>query len=587
MKKLLTLLFIVITFNTFGQTPTYLDSIYPIQVQTNIQYGKAKNITGVNQNLYMDKYSPIGIDFIDKPVILLFHGGGLISGSKNEARIVAEAKYFAGCGYVVFLVDYRLGWTISQYAINSIKNSHKAYYRAVQDGFAAIRYVNYYSSDLGVDTSNVFVGGTSAGGLIAVALGYLDQNEVESFYTGQLKTSGNGVTKYANTNIKGIISYWGGVFDTTIFNGESIPNICFHGDLDEVIYYNYGLYQGQIPIYGGYKVNQKSLDNNIPSILHTFYGSHHGVPFPSIKWDSCITETKYWLKQQITPIQQTTPRVVLSEYICATTCAPCTIFSPVMRNLMSINASKVAYTERHTNIPSADVFYTQGNPYTQWYKNFNGITGNPIFYWDGKFHFTNDANQVCFDSIQIKPSYLQISSLYHLNPLKDSVFITVTLNALDTISGNLYLHTNIKFGDIPNYNAYAFSAIYGELSIPTLYPNQSIIYTFKEKIPTSYTLTYNRDSLKVITYVQSHTNSNPIVNDPPTHEVFNSCYGVREILPVIPVQRLGYYEDINPTVYIYDLNGREIYRGLSIPELPIGFYLVRQGSKTYKKAVIQ
>ena len=45
MKKLLTLLFIVITFNTFGQTPTYLDSIYPIQVQTNIQYGKAKNIT--------------------------------------------------------------------------------------------------------------------------------------------------------------------------------------------------------------------------------------------------------------------------------------------------------------------------------------------------------------------------------------------------------------------------------------------------------------------------------------------------------------------------------------------------------------
>lgn len=287
------------------------------------------------------------------------------------------------------------------------------------------------------------------------------------------------------------------------------------------------------------------------SIVHTYYlGANYCNswyrPEPNCKMQNlsypfCKVCQKV-IENQIKSMTLTTPRKVLSEYICATTCAPCTPFSPIIRTLMANNNSKVTYTEKHTQIPSPDPYYLQSNPYSQWYMNFNGIVSNPVFYWDGKFHFTNDANQACFDSIQAKPSYLQISGLYHLNAAKDSIFISVSLNPLANISGNLYLHTNVKFTDPTHHDSYAFSSVYGETAIPDLIANNGVSYTFKQKIPTTFTVTYNKDSLRVIIYVQSHTNSNPIVNDPPTHEVFNTTYAVKQGVtfpPLVLANQIG------------------------------------------------
>lgn len=302
MKKITLILFILLLgIIVKAQTPTYTDSIYHIQIQTDILYGSTVNIFHLPQNLYMDMYSPVGLDDLNKPVIFLFHGGGFVSGSKAEGRLVELAKYYARCGYVVFLPDYRLGWKLATDTAKAIMNSHKAYYRAVQDGFTAIRYAKYYANILQLDTANFFVGGTSAGGMIAVGIGYLDQSEVDSYYTNQIKTSGNNLTKYESTEIKGVISYWGGMFDTTIFQGETVPNICFHGALDEVVYYNEGKYKGVIPIYGGYKVNKMCNDEGILSTLHTFPNNHHGVNVNSLQWDSCVNETKYWMANLINP----------------------------------------------------------------------------------------------------------------------------------------------------------------------------------------------------------------------------------------------------------------------------------------------
>lgn len=302
MKKIIVLLAtILLSCNVFAQTPTYIDSIYPVAIQYDIKYGSTRNALHLVQALYMDMYSPVGLDDLNKPCIFLFHGGGFVTGSKDDARLVAEAKYFAGCGYIVFICDYRLGWVLrTNDTARSIKNSHIAYYRAVQDGFTAVRYAKYYSDILQIDVNNVFVGGTSAGGLIAVGIGYLDQSEVDSYYTNPIKTSGNGLTQYENTDVKGVISYWGGMFDTTIFQGETTPNICFHGLLDEVVYYNYGLYKGQIPVYGGFKINQMSNENGISSLLHTFPNAHHGVSATSLQWDTCINMTTAWLYCQMT-----------------------------------------------------------------------------------------------------------------------------------------------------------------------------------------------------------------------------------------------------------------------------------------------
>ena len=280
------------------------------------------------------------------------------------------------------------------------------------------------------------------------------------------------------------------------------------------------------------------------SIVHTYYlGANYCNswyrPEPNCKMQNlsypfCKVCQKI-IENKIKSMTLATQRKVLSELICATTCGPCGTFDPIFESFMNTNITKVTYTERHTSIPSPDPYYLQSNPYSQWYMNFNGIVSNPVFYWDGKFHFTNDANQACFDSIQAKPSYLQISGQYHLNAAKDSIFISVSLNPLANISGNLYIHTNIKFTDPSNHDAYAFSSVYGETLISNLIANNGVSYTFKQKIPTTFTVAYNKDSLKVIIYVQNHINSNPNVNDPPIHEVYNSAYAVKQGITYPPL----------------------------------------------------
>lgn len=268
---------------------------------------------------------------------------------------------------------------------------------------------------------------------------------------------------------------------------------------------------------------------------NTWYRPELNCKMRNLSYEFCSV-CEVVLENKIKSLTLTTPRQVLSEYICNTSCFPCSLFTPTMRALMLANSSEISYTERHTNIPSSDPYYNQGWPYGTWYKAFNQIGGNPCFFWDGKFHFTNDANQACFDSIQAKPSYLEISSTYHLSSDKDSIYVTTILNPLADISGDLYLHTNIKFGDSAHFNAYMFSGKLGEVSISDLVANQSDSFTIGQLIPTAWSSTiYNKDSLKVITYVQSHINSNPIVNDPPTHEVFNSTYAVKEPQSFLPL----------------------------------------------------
>ena len=127
------------------------------------------------------------------------------------------------------------------------------------------------------------------------------------------------------------------------------------------------------------------------------------------------------IMHKIKSLTLTTPRRVLSELATCDNCSPCLTFDPAFRTFMQTNSSKVCYIEKHTNIPTTDWFYTNTSPYSTWYKSFNGVTSNPSFDWDGSWHFSNDANQACFDSIQAKPSYLEINGTYHLNTGKDSI----------------------------------------------------------------------------------------------------------------------------------------------------------------------
>lgn len=245
---LLITIFFTLTSEVFGQYCTS-DARYTeveffnsseITVGSNIQFGTALDYLGNPVNLVMDLYYPnLGIDTSAKrPFVMLFHGGGFTSGDKQSGDIKDLCIHLARRGFVCASVNYRLGFDFSEYG------QYKARYRAIQDGHAAMRFVVNNASAVRIDTNWLFVGGQSAGSLLAMGMVYADPIELDSvsiLYNtistsaelGNLYTSGNSLT---NTySIKGIFNNWGGITSTEVDANEMIPTIAFHGALDTTV----------------------------------------------------------------------------------------------------------------------------------------------------------------------------------------------------------------------------------------------------------------------------------------------------------------------------------------------------------------
>lgn len=110
-------------------------------------------------------YTPAG-QATGRPGLLHTHGGGYILGAPemSSARLLTLADEL-GC--VVVSVDYRLA-------------PEHPYPAPVEDAYAALTWFHQHAGDLGVDPAKIAIGGESAGGGLAAALGLLarDRGEV-------------------------------------------------------------------------------------------------------------------------------------------------------------------------------------------------------------------------------------------------------------------------------------------------------------------------------------------------------------------------------------------------------------------------
>jgi|GEM_PF-1095512 len=96
-----------------------------------------------------------------RPAIVLWHGGGFTQG--NAGQFFLQADYFTERGAVCFRPEYR---------IRDVDGTLPVY--AVEDGISAVRWIKENSAVLGIDADRVAVGGGSAGGCMAAAVGTVD-----------------------------------------------------------------------------------------------------------------------------------------------------------------------------------------------------------------------------------------------------------------------------------------------------------------------------------------------------------------------------------------------------------------------------
>ncbi len=99
------------------------------------------------------------------PVLLWLHGGGYVMGSADaEDAMVKSIVSAVGC--VTVSVDYRLA-------------PETTYPGAVEDCYAALKWVSTHADELGIDANRIAVGGSSAGAGLAAALALLTRDRGE------------------------------------------------------------------------------------------------------------------------------------------------------------------------------------------------------------------------------------------------------------------------------------------------------------------------------------------------------------------------------------------------------------------------
>jgi hypothetical protein len=189
MKKLLLLCLITVFSIQQANSQQWIDKKYDYDSVLNITYGSALNFNGEVDSLHLDIYLPDCNDATQtskRPLLVWIHGGSFIAGSKDEVSIQALCKSFAKRGYVTASIDYRLGFISDEgnwqcnypnyscvFATDSSEWA-RAYYRSVQDGKGALRYLINRYEEFRIDTNNVFVAGESAGSFVALGIGLLD-----------------------------------------------------------------------------------------------------------------------------------------------------------------------------------------------------------------------------------------------------------------------------------------------------------------------------------------------------------------------------------------------------------------------------
>ncbi len=201
--------------------------------------------------------SPAVFNYADSalPVIFFFHGGGFSDCSfRKEAYKYCRA--FAQRGIIACNVEYRRG---------RVKDGNKtspeqllATYRGVQDANGAIRSIIKRQLDGGtvykIDTSKLFVGGGSAGGIISLRLAFYTQAEMDDAYRGvsavlgPIKKDDYIGPLSINFSIKAILNMWGEILESDSTDADSpsyitgtddrVPVISFHGKLDPTVPYS-------------------------------------------------------------------------------------------------------------------------------------------------------------------------------------------------------------------------------------------------------------------------------------------------------------------------------------------------------------
>lgn len=310
----------------------WLNNIVSLLSQYNISEGES--ITE-ERPLLMDIFLPKGDTVKKRPAIIFMHSGAFLIGSRLNDDMVAMCDSFARKGYVTATIDYRLGmgatinWIFGfpfEIKVDEI-NGYRAAYRGMQDSRAAVRFLKHNAEIYGIDTSKIFMTGSSAGSILALYNIYLEKEEINAFAYSS-PSLGNadtvGVQGYGS-KAAAVSSFWGAVQSPEIIGNNATPVFLVHGTDDNIVPFKNGIpLAGIIPpeyssyvqlnlpeTFGSFCIDTVLNNRNVnhktyfaDGQKHEFYGVETGefkVDGPNAYWDTIQWKTTSFFFEQFKP----------------------------------------------------------------------------------------------------------------------------------------------------------------------------------------------------------------------------------------------------------------------------------------------
>jgi acetyl esterase/lipase len=255
-----------------------------VSVTSGVQYGTAVNFLGQSQALVMDIYQPTGDVAAERPVIIFAHQGGFVTGSRTESYMATVCTQFAKLGYVTASIDYRL-----LFFPFDTTNVSVAAVRGMQDLRAAVRFFRKDAATTNtyrVSPSRIVVGGASAGGFMALEVGYLDKpSEVPADVnlTALGGIEGNSGNPGYPSTVLAVLNLSGATVTPSIIEAGNVPLYSAHGTADAVVPYFKGRVGAGLPpkyVFGSGLLNPFASSVGVPNTLRRFSQAPHIPQYP-------------------------------------------------------------------------------------------------------------------------------------------------------------------------------------------------------------------------------------------------------------------------------------------------------------------
>ena len=302
----------------------YQNDIFTETTKTTTKFGRSQNSDGQFQDLFMDIYEGKGDTGRLRPVVIFCFGGAFLSGSRESSSLVYMAQELAKKGYVSACIDYRLASNTA--SLIQQEKIVKTVFRTIHDGKAAVRFFRkdaQTSEVYKVDQDQIFIGGTSAGGILSINLAYLDDsNKLSADWKKWVSEIGGMEGNSGNpgycSDVTGVFSFAGGIADTSFIDPNDPPLYASHSLLDLTVTFGKGRPLGglaPIDLYGS-----GSLIRNMKSKgIYTQFDSFGGAAHPPHSNPLRLTSTKDHLAEFLYDILDCNPsnKKKTSQRVCS------------------------------------------------------------------------------------------------------------------------------------------------------------------------------------------------------------------------------------------------------------------------------